>query len=95
MELDLGVVETAAEVFVNGQAVCKLWAPPYRCAIGAFVKEGMNELRVEVTSTWFNRLAYDEGLPEAERKTWTHAAPPKDTPPRPAGLLGPVTLRRW
>ena len=95
VELDLGEVETAAEVFVNGQAVCKLWAPPYRCAIGAFVKEGVNELRVEVTSTWFNRLAYDEGLPEAERKTWTHAAPPKGAPPHPAGLLGPVTLRRW
>ena len=95
VELDLGEVETAAEVFVNGQAVCKLWAPPYRCAIGAFLKDGANELRVEVTSTWFNRLAYDEGLPESERKTWTHAAPPKGTPPRPAGLLGPVTLRRW
>jgi len=95
VELDLGEVETCAEVFVNGQAVCKLWAPPYRCAIGAFLKEGVNELRVEVTSTWFNRLAYDEGLPEAERKTWTHAAPPKESPPRPAGLLGPVTLRRW
>ena len=95
VELDLGEVATAAEVFVNGQAVCKLWAPPYRCAIGAFLKDGANELRVEVTSTWFNRLAYDEGLPESERKTWTHAAPPKGTPPHPAGLLGPVTLRRW
>ena len=95
LTLDLGEVEVAAEVFVNGRSVRKLWAPPYRCDIGAFVKDGANELRVDVTSTWFNRLAYDEGLPEAERKTWTHAAPPKGTPPMPSGLLGPVTLRRW
>jgi len=51
-------------------------------------------LRIDVTSTWFNRLAYDAGLPENERKTWTISAPPKNTPPKPAGLIGPVTLRR-
>ena len=93
LTLDLGEVEVAAEVFVNGESVRKLWSPPYRCDIGAFVKDGANELRVDVTSTWFNRLAYDEGLPEKERKTWTIAAPPKGTPSMPAGLLGPVTVQ--
>ncbi len=92
-ELDLGEVETAAEVFLNGESIRKLWAPPYRCEIGPFLKEGKNELRVDVTSTWFNRLAYDSGLPEARRKTWTIAAPPAGTAPMKAGLLGPVTLR--
>jgi len=95
VELDLGEVETVAEVFVNGKAVCTLWSPPYRCAISAFVKDGVNALRVGVTSTWFNRLVFDQGLPEEDRKTWTHAAPQKGTSARPAGLLGPVTLRRW
>ena len=93
LTLDLGEVETVADVFVNGTKVRTLWAPPYRCAIGDHVKDGPNDLRVEVTSTWFNRLAYDAGLPEAARKTWTIAAPKKGTPPKPAGLLGPVTLR--
>ena len=92
--LDLGDVEFAADVFVNGRKVRTLWGHPYRCEIGAFVKDGDNELRVDVTSTWFNRLAYDSALPEKDRKTWTISAPPKGTPPRPAGLLGPVTLRR-
>ena len=95
VELDLGEVETAAEVFVNGKNVRKLWAPPYRCDIGMFVKDGQNELRIDVTSTWFNRLVYDEGLPVSERKTWTHAALPKGTPYKPAGLLGPVMLRHF
>ena len=82
-------MEFVADVFVNGREVRTLWGYPYRCEIGAFVKDGDNELRVDVTSTWFNRLDYDSGLPEKDRKTWTIAAPP-----RPAGLFGPVTLRR-
>ena len=94
LTLDLGEVETVADVFVNGKKVRTLWTPPYRCAIGEFVKDGANELRVDVTTTWFNRLAYDAGLPEKDRKTWTIAGPKKGTPPKPAGLLGPVSLRR-
>ena len=90
--LDLGEVETIAEVFVNGQKVRTLWTPPYRCDIGRLVKDGVNELRVDVTTTWFNRLAYDAGLPENERKTWTISGPKKGTQPKPAGLLGPVKL---
>ena len=92
LTLDLGEVETVADVFVNGKKVRTLWAPPYRCAIGEFAKDGMNDLRVEVTTTWFNRLVYDAGLPEAARKTWTIAAPKKGSPLKPAGLLGPVVL---
>ena len=93
LTLDLGEVETIAEVFVNGKKVRTLWAPPYRCDIGAFVDDGANELRVDVTSTWFNRLAYDAGLPEKDRKTWTIAAPAKDARLKPAGLLGPACLK--
>jgi len=92
--LDLGEVEFVADVFVNGEKVRTLWAPPYRCEIGGFVRDGENELQVDVTSTWFNRLAYDAGLEESERKTWTIFAPRKGTDPKKAGLLGPVTLRR-
>ena len=92
--LDLGEVEFVADVFVNGRKVRTMWAPPYRCGIGDYVTDGKNELRIDVTSTWLNRLAYDAGLPENERKTWTISAPPKNTPPKPAGLIGPVTLRR-
>ena len=92
--LDLGEVEFVADVFVNGRKVRTMWAPPYRCVIGDFVTDGKNELRIDVTSTWFNRLAYDAGLPENERKTWTISAPKADASPKPAGLIGPVTLRR-
>ncbi len=88
--LDLGRVESVATVFVNGQEVRKLWSSPYRCEIT--LAKGDNDLRVAVANTWFNRLAYDEGLPLAQRKTWTIAAPKKDAPRTLSGLLGPVSI---
>lgn len=91
-ELDLGRVEVIATVRVNGEPVGTAWSPPYRLDITHGLKPGLNRLTVEVTNTWFNRLVYDAGLPEANRKTWTIAGPAKDLPPRLAGLLGPVTL---
>ena len=91
--LDLGDVASVAEVFVNGRKVRTLWAPPYRCDLSGFTRPGANELRVDVTDTWFNRLAYDAKLPEPSRKTWTIAGPKAGTQLRPSGLLGPVRIR--
>jgi len=93
VELDLGRIEAFATVKVNGRLLAPLWAPPYRLDITDAVRPGANEVAVAVTSTWFNRLAYDAGRPEAERKTWTISGPGANAPLKPAGLLGPVTLR--
>jgi hypothetical protein len=92
VRLDLGRVEVIASVRVNGEPVGTVWAPPYRLDITRAVKPGVNQLAVEVTGTWFNRLVYDAGLPEAERKTWTIAGPAKGAALQPSGLLGPVTV---
>jgi hypothetical protein len=70
-----------------------VWSPPYRLDITQWVKPGNNQLSVEVTCTWFNRLAYDAGLDEKVRKTWTISGPTKGQRLSPAGLLGPVALR--
>ncbi len=88
--LDLGRVEVVADVFVNGRKVRTLWAPPYRCDVE--LKDGVNEIRVDVSNTWFNRLAFDAAQPEAQRKTWTIGAPKAGTPPEASGLLGPVVV---
>ena len=88
--LDLGEVDMIADVSLNGEAAGVLWAHPYSLTIQA--KAGRNVLRVAVTSTWFNRLAYDANQPEARRKTWTIAGPEPDTPLRRSGLIGPVRL---
>jgi hypothetical protein len=91
--LDVGKVANMASVTVNGIACGIAWTAPYRVDISKAVRTGNNELRIEVTNTWANRLSGDLNLPEDKRVTWT-TAPLwlKDKPLLPAGLLGPVTL---
>ncbi|MCR5750361.1 MAG: hypothetical protein K6G91_00215, partial [Kiritimatiellae bacterium] len=97
LELDLGRVESIAKVIVNGQAVRTLWCEPFRCDITPFVKQGANKLRIEVTNTWRNRVIYDLGQPEKDRKTWIVYQPANNPGPTdpftPSGILGPVFLR--
>ena len=96
--LDLGDVRDFARVFVNGHEVVALWAEPYRCDIASFAKQGVNEIRVDVTSTWYNRLAYDFNQPPEKRKTWTiwtaRNVPclKPNAALRMSGLIGPVRL---
>jgi hypothetical protein len=94
--LDLGRVESVAKVYLNGKEIRTLWCEPYSCDIIGFMKSGLNTLKVEVTNTWRNRVVYDLGLPENQRKTWIlyrkNFSPPPGSPMVPAGLLGPVRL---
>lgn len=90
--LDLGRVEMIAVVSLNGKQIRTLWTPPYSVDLTGAVKPGTNTLTVEVTSTWFNRLVYDAGQPEEQRKTWTINGPKKDAALRESGLIGPVVL---
>lgn len=55
--LDLGDVRESARVRVNGQEVATLWAVPFRCAIGKYLRPGKNTLEVEVTNLPANRIA--------------------------------------
>ena len=90
--LHLGRVDMIAEVLVNGHPADVLWTEPYATEVGRLLREGDNTLTVRVTSTWFNRLAHDASLPEADRKTWTISGPAAGSPLRDSGLMGPVTL---
>ena len=90
--LDLGQVEVIAKVSLNGKEVTTKWTYPYRMNITQYLQPGENRLEIAVTSTWFNRLAYDAGLPEQERKTWTINGPKEGSPLKDYGLLGPVFI---
>ena len=93
--LDLGRVESLAKVEVNGMNVGNVWSQPYRIPLTGAVKAGKNTLKVSVTDTWYNRLVFDAGQPEAKRRTWTIAGPKKDSPLRDSGLIGPVRVIRY
>ncbi|HVU56468.1 MAG TPA: glycosyl hydrolase [Puia sp.] len=90
--IDLGTVDMIAKVIVNGKEIGTVWCEPYQLDITDVIVSGKNSLKIEVTSTWFNRLVYDAGLPEDKRKTWTISGPDKTNPLRNSGLLGPVTI---
>ena len=91
--LNLNDVGVMAKVKINGTYAGGVWTPPYRLDISEWLHKGENQISVEVTTTWQNRLIGDSRLPEQERTTWTacNGWSEKD-PLQKSGLIGPVTL---
>lgn len=96
MLLDLGVVKEIAEVTVNGKPVGGiLWKPPFVADITEALKPGDNEVRVNVTNLWPNRMIGDLQPGVAKTYTWTDFRPFKtDSPLLESGMLGPVAVWR-
>ncbi len=56
--IDLGDVRESARVYVNGSYVGTAWSVPYILTLdGALLKEGKNDIRIEVTNLPANRIA--------------------------------------
>jgi len=90
--LDLGKVLNIASVKINGKHVAEKWAAPFRFDITGCLVKGANDITVQVTNTWYNRLVYDASLPEEQRKTWTIDGPEAQSQLQQAGLVGPVIV---
>jgi hypothetical protein len=75
--LELGRVEGGVQVRVNGKLVYPAAVPPPRLDIGPFLRDGVNRIEVEVTTTLNNRLAQIS---------------PDRNETQPYGLMGPVRL---
>ena len=58
--LDLGQVKNIAKVWLNGKDLGVIWTNPWEVEITDALKKGKNELRIEVTNLWVNRLIGDE-----------------------------------
>ena len=78
---------------LNGKELGSLWCWPYAVDATDALVDGENELEVEVTSTWYNKLVHDARLPSNSRDTWTIAGPAASAPYASSGLIGPVVLR--
>ncbi len=79
--LDLGRVEVAAEVVINGRAAGLRYARPYRYDISEMAIAGKNSIEIKVANTLAN--FYSEAFP-------TKFVLPGQTV---SGLLGPVQIR--
>ena len=59
-------IREAATVFVNGRRAGSVWAPPYRVDLTALLRDGANEIRIDVYNTAINRLAEGGHLPDTD-----------------------------
>jgi alpha-L-rhamnosidase len=57
-------IREAATVFVNGRRAGSVWAPPYRVDVTDLLRDGANEIRIDVYNTAINRLAEGGHLPD-------------------------------
>lgn len=67
--IDLGVVNDMARVKLNGKDMGVIWCAPWRIDISDALKEGKNELEIEVANRWINRLLGDRQEPDANVRT--------------------------
>ena len=92
LELDLGQLRNVADVTLNGKPLGILWKPPYACDVTGLIRSGKNELKIEITNLWANRLVGDAKLPKEKRVTRVTQKVPIGGP-HDSGLFGPVQLR--
>ncbi|MBN1782190.1 glycoside hydrolase [bacterium] len=93
--LDLGGVLDIAAVAVNGKKPDIGWKPPYVFDITGALNPGENQLRIEVTNQWTNRLIGDldpeengKVLPAGSERILMFGVPPLQE----SGLIGPVQV---
>jgi hypothetical protein len=79
--LDLGAVYEIAEVHLNGVSLGARFCPPYSFDVRGLLKEGANQLVIDVTNTLAKALGSENPFD-------------RSMPQEPTGLIGPVRLLR-
>jgi hypothetical protein len=95
--VDLRRLWTIGEAWLNGKPLGIVWTAPFTVDCTDALREGSNELVVEVTNTWYNRLIGDAKLPPERRTTRTNVTTSggkrwSELEPLESGLFGPVRL---
>ena len=91
--LDLVDVENIARVSVNGKFKGILWKTPFRIDVTDALVPGSNQIVIQVTNLWVNRMIGDQQPWALKKYTFTDFTPYKaDSPLLPSGLLGPVRM---
>jgi hypothetical protein len=93
--LDLGTVNALATVLVNDQVVGTVWTTPWEIDITGFTREGENNLKIQVTNTWNNRLVAVAEQPDLHADIYVSQPYRYDraNPLLSSGLLGPVVIK--
>ncbi|WP_032096199.1 MULTISPECIES: glycosyl hydrolase [unclassified Alteromonas] len=101
--LDLGQVGVVARVTINSNNLGEVWSRPMQIDVTDYLETGNNELKVEVATTWNNRMVGDLKYPKQfsdqnqpkvfETEITFESKITKDTRLQPSGLIGPVQLK--
>jgi len=67
--LDLGDVQIAATININGSDVGTLWKSPFQLDVSELLQKGQNKLSIKVVNLWPNRLIGDAALPDVDNFT--------------------------
>ena len=82
-------LQNIAEVKLNGKNIGTIWKKPYQKDLTSALNIGENNLEINVTNTWVNRLIGD-AQPDVKEKT-TFTSMPLVSPLMPlmaAGIIG-------
>ncbi len=56
--LQISGLHESARIWINGKEASVLWAVPFSCRIGKFLKPGKNIIKIEVANLMANRIRY-------------------------------------
>ncbi len=103
--LRLGEVRHIARIRANGNDLGIVWTAPWIADLTGKLRGGSNDIEIEVTNLWVNRLIGDAALPPERRLTKTnvplhlsaeklrpHCGFTSRDPLERSGLLGPVRI---
>ncbi len=106
--LTLGSVSALARVRLNGRDLGIIWTAPWQVELAGALRAGTNQLEVDVTNTWANRLVGDAALPAEQRISRSNMAFQQgrrtlaayqgfasEDALMPSGLRGPVVLELY
>ena len=93
--LKLSALGAAARIVVNGVEVATVWCSPWEADLTDVVREGDNEVEINVVNSLMNRMIGDASLPADQRVTYAYPeiAEPEDALV-PSGLVGVSLLYR-
>jgi hypothetical protein len=92
--LEVSEIGDVAGVRINGVECGVLWTAPDALDVSVALRPGINRVEIDVANAWMNRLISEAATPTGEIFGPTAAVYASDAGPRPAGLRGPVRLRR-
>ena len=86
-------IAAMGKVFINGKYAGGVWTTPYKLDVTDFVKDGKNDIKIEVVNTWVNRIIGDLRSPREQHHVYSFKNPytPGSELPQSA-IIGPDTF---